>query len=59
MTDQEKIQRRNRFYFYMVLLVVCIGVSFWSGFRAGKEIEKAEWLDIVNKPECECLDKRI
>jgi hypothetical protein len=47
MTEVEKIQRRNRFYFYMLLLLACIGISFWSGYRLGKDVGKFERLELI------------
>jgi hypothetical protein len=47
MTPEEDRQRKNRFTFYMILLVVCIGISFWSGYRLGKTVEALRPIDEV------------
>jgi hypothetical protein len=47
MNEQEKIQRRNRFYAYILLLIVCIGISFWSGYRLGKDVGRYERLELI------------
>jgi hypothetical protein len=40
MTLLEERQRKNRFTFYMILLMFCIAISFWSGYRLGRTVEK-------------------
>jgi hypothetical protein len=51
MTEQEKIQRRSRFYFYLLALIVFVALSYWSGYRMGKTAERAEWIDRITKKE--------
>ncbi|MBL7872095.1 MAG: hypothetical protein JNM78_10815 [Cyclobacteriaceae bacterium] len=43
-------QRKRRFWLYIVFTLFCIAVSFWSGFRLGREVEKQEWLELGNPP---------
>jgi hypothetical protein len=45
MTELETKQRNRRFYFYFIFTVISIGISFWSGFRLGRTVEKDEWIN--------------
>lgn len=45
----------KKFYLYLAVVIFCILIGFYSGFRLGRTVEKQEWLELVNKPECECL----
>ncbi|MBL7858161.1 MAG: hypothetical protein JNM57_10780 [Cyclobacteriaceae bacterium] len=50
MKSSADVKRTRRFWFYFGFTIVCIAVSFWSGFRLGRAVEKSEWLEIVNVP---------
>jgi hypothetical protein len=43
MTQLEKRQRKNRFTFYMIVLVIMAGTMYWAGFNAGKNLERIKW----------------
>jgi hypothetical protein len=49
MTELEEKQRKNRFYFYLILLVACIVISFYSGFKWGRELENDHWIKAIRE----------
>jgi len=50
MKSSADVKRTRRFWFYFVFTLISILVSFWSGFRLGRSVEKNEWLELVNPP---------
>jgi hypothetical protein len=42
MTEKEKNQRRNRFYFYLLTLILFIALSYYSGYRLGRTAERVQ-----------------
>ncbi len=41
-------QGNRKFWLMFIVAIIGIMVSFWSGFRLGRDIENREWLEIVN-----------
>jgi len=48
MEATHKIQKKRRFWLYFILIPISILISFWSGYRLGREVEKQDWLKIIN-----------
>jgi hypothetical protein len=46
---------KRKFYFYLIIVIGLILASYYSGYKFGRLIEEEEWLELVNRPECECL----
>jgi hypothetical protein len=40
--------RNSKFWLMFFIALIGIAVSFWSGFRLGRQVENREWLEIVN-----------
>jgi hypothetical protein len=39
-------KRRSRFIIVMAVFII---TAFYAGYRLGKEVERQEWLEIVNE----------
>lgn len=53
MDELEQTQQNRRFWFYIVFTTVCMVISFWSGYRFGREVEK----DVQLNPKMEILKR--
>lgn len=36
----QQAQQNRRFWFYIVFTAVCMLISFWGGYRLGREVER-------------------
>lgn len=50
MDASPEIQAKRRFWLSLSVIIACIGAGFSVGYVVGREVEKQEWIELVNPP---------